>query len=110
MLILEKSPPNDTGQGVRITMKYDWEDKLEKNFDFEGCNKILNETHQTYNYRSEAKLAIMGVIVANTEDNEACVCVNPQFDKKKNVSVGDLWLDAGGDVEAQRQKAMGYDN
>lgn len=91
-------------------MKYDWEDKLEKNFDFEDCNKILNETHQTYNYRSNAKLAIMGVIVANTEDNEACVVVNPQFDKKKSVSVGDLWLDAGGDVEAQRAKAINNDN
>ena len=91
-------------------MKYDWENKIEENFDFKGCNKILNETNQSYNFSNTAKLAIMGVIVANTEDNEACVVVNPKFDKRQNVSIGDLWLDAGGDVEAQRQKAMNDDN
>ena len=90
-------------------MKYEWENKIEENFDFEGCNKILNETNQSYNFGNKAKLAIMGVIVANIEENESCVVVNPKCDKKRKVTVGDVWMDAGGDVEAQRQKAMKHD-
>ena len=89
-------------------MKYDWEKGLEKNFDFEGTNKSLNDWYG--NDPTRVKLKCMGVIVANIVGNESCVVVNPEFDKKKNVSVGDLWLDAGGDVQAQRQKAMGHDN
>lgn len=89
-------------------MKYDWEKGIEKNFNFEGTNKALNHW---YGYDpTRVKLKCMGVIVANTVGNQACVVINPEFDKKKNVSVGDLWLDAGGDVEAQRQKAMGDDH
>ena len=53
---------------------------------------------------------VIGVIMANTLENEACLVVNPEFDKKKDVAVGDLWLDAQGDIEAQRAKAMDYDH
>ena len=88
-------------------MKYDWQKGLETNFDFDGCSESLN---QWFGLANGVRPKIMGVIVANTVENEACVLVNPEFDIKKDVSVGDLWLDAGGDVEAQRAKAMDYDH
>lgn len=88
-------------------MKYDWEKKLETNFDFDGCSEYLN---QWFGLGNKVKPKIMGVIVANTVDNEACLVVNPEFNKQKNVGIADLWLDAGGDVQAQRAKAMNNDN
>jgi len=88
-------------------MKYDWEKGMETNFDFDGCSEYLN---QWFGLGNKVKPKIMGVIVANTVDNETCLVVNPEFNKKKDVSVGDLWLDAKGDIEAQRAKAMDYDN
>ena len=88
-------------------MKYDWEKGMETNFDFDGCREYLN---QWFGLANKVKPKIMGVIVANTVDNETCLVVNPEFNKKKDVSVGDLWLDAQGDIEAQRAKAMDYDN
>ena len=76
MPILEKSPPNDIGQGVRITMKYDWEEGIEKIFDFEDINNTLDELtdrHRPIDFNPR----VIGIIMANTFDNEACLVVNP---------------------------------
>ncbi len=90
-------------------MKYDWEEGIENIFDFEDINNTLGELvehHSLINFNPR----VIGVIMANTLENEACLVVNPEFDTKKNVAVGDLWLDAQGDIEAQRAKAMDYDH
>ena len=90
-------------------MKYDWEEGIEKIFDFEDINNTLGELvdrHSLIDFNPR----VIGVIMANTLENEACLVVNPEFDKKKDVAVGDLWLDAQGDIEAQRAKAMDYDH
>ena len=89
-------------------MKYEWEEAIEDIFDFDDINNTLDELATRLGPIGFTP-QIMGVIMANTFDNEACLIVNPEFDKKKDVAIGDLWLDASGDVEAQRKKAMDYD-
>ena len=90
-------------------MKYDWEKGIDNIFDFEDINNTLDELAERHG-PMDFTPKIMGVIMANIFDNEACLIVNPEFDKKKDVAIADLWSDAKCDIEDKRKKAMTYDN
>ena len=88
-------------------MKYKWEKTLIANLDFDSAREDIEGW---LGEPDGVQPKIMGIIVANTEDGEACVVVNPHFDVEKDTAIADLWLDARSDAEAQRKKAMNYDN